>query len=194
MATPSSSIALDPFDIAILSILQENSATPQRVIGQAVNLSTPAVQRRIRRLEKAGVIRANVAVLDPAKVGQLITLFVEIEMISETSELIDAAKQVFLSVSEIQQCYYVTGDADFVLVFVVPSMAAYEQLTRRLFFGNNNVKRFRTFVAMDCVKVGLTVPLGEANLGRRPRSRTLRGSGRPGATPLSPRLRDAEEP
>jgi DNA-binding Lrp family transcriptional regulator len=55
----------------------------------------------------------------------------------------------------------VTGEADFVLVVVVPTMTAYEALTRRLFFGNNNVKRFRTFVAMDRVKVGLTVPLPE---------------------------------
>ena len=50
---------------------------------------------------------------------------------------------------------YVTGDADFLLVVVVPSMAHYEALTRRLFFGANNVKRFKTFVAMDRVKVGL---------------------------------------
>jgi hypothetical protein len=46
-----------------------------------------------------------------------------------------------------------------VLVVVVPTMTAYEALTRLLFFGNNNVKRFRTFVAMDRVKVGLAVPL-----------------------------------
>ena len=45
------------------------------------------------------------------------------------------------------------------LVVVVPTMTAYEALTRRLFFGNNNVKGFLSFVAMDRVKVGLTVPL-----------------------------------
>lgn len=156
--------SLDAFDLAILEILQRDNATPQRVIGQAVNLSTPAVQRRVRRMEEAGVIRANVAVLDPVKVGQALTLFVEIEMISETAALIDAAKRVFLAVPEVQQCYYVTGDFDFVLIMVVPSMAVYEQLTRRLFFGNNNVKRFRTLVAMDCVKVGLSVPLPSGHL------------------------------
>ncbi|MFL5163523.1 MAG: Lrp/AsnC ligand binding domain-containing protein, partial [Microvirga sp.] len=80
-------------------------------------------------------------------------------VISETAELIDAAKREFTSVPEVQQCYYVTGEADFVLVVVVSTMTAYEALTRRLFFGNNNVKRFRTFVAMDRVKVGLAVPL-----------------------------------
>jgi DNA-binding Lrp family transcriptional regulator len=131
------------------------------LVGEAVNLSAPAVQRRIRRMEEASVITANVAVVDPAKVGQPITVLVEVEVISETAELIDAVKRVFAAAPEVQQCYYVTGEADFVLVIVVPTMVAYEALTRRLFFGNNNVKRFRTFVAMDRVKVGLSVPVSD---------------------------------
>jgi len=149
---------LDAFDRKILEILQRDNTTPQRMIGEAVNLSAPAVQRRIKRMTEDGVIRANVAVIDPAAVGQAITIFVEVEVISETAEQIEQAKQAFAACPEIQQCYYVTGEADFVLVIVVPSMADYEALTRRLFFGNNNVKRFRTFVAMDRIKVGLGVP------------------------------------
>src|SRR5579871_4736126 len=152
-------VSLDAFDHAILNILQRDNTTPQRMIGEAVNLSAPAVQRRIRRMEESGVINANVAVINPALVGQQITAFVEVEVISETANLIDAAKQEFASAPEVQQCYYVTGEADFVLVIVVPTMTDYEALTRRLFFGNDNVKRFRTLVAMDRVKVGLSVPL-----------------------------------
>jgi hypothetical protein len=78
----SSSITLDSFDLAILNILQRDNMTPQRVIGEAVSLSAPAVQRRIRRMEEAGVIQANVAVVDPTQVGQAITIFVEVEVIS----------------------------------------------------------------------------------------------------------------
>lgn len=149
---------LDAFDRKILEILQRDNTTPQRTIGEAVNLSAPAVQRRIKRMTEEGVIRANVAVVDPAAVGQAITIFVEVEVISETAEQIEQAKREFAAAPEIQQCYYVTGEADFMLVIIVPSMADYEALTRRLFFGNNNVKRFRTFVAMDRIKVGLSVP------------------------------------
>lgn len=159
MIKPSPAADLDSFDLAILDILQRDNATPQRAIGDAVNLSAPAIQRRIKKMEEAGVIAANVAVINPHSVGQHITVFVEVEVISETTELIDDAKREFAAVPEVQQCYYVTGEADFVLVILVPSMAAYEALTRRLFFGNNNVKRFRTFVAMDRVKVGLSVPM-----------------------------------
>jgi DNA-binding Lrp family transcriptional regulator len=48
----------------------------------------------------------------------------------------------------------VTGDADFILVIVVESMAAYEDFTRRMFFHGGNVRKFRTFVSMDAVKTG----------------------------------------
>jgi hypothetical protein len=105
----SSSITLDSFDLAILSILQRDNMTPQRVIGEAVSLSALAVQRRIQRMEEAGVIQANVAVVDPTQVGQPITIFVEVEVISETAELIDATNQELAAVPEVQQCYYVTG-------------------------------------------------------------------------------------
>jgi DNA-binding Lrp family transcriptional regulator len=110
-------------------------------------------------MEETGVIQANVAIIDPKSVGQAITVVVEVEMESERAEMSDAAKAVFTKAIEVQQCYYVTGECDFILVITVPSMAEYESLTRRLFFSNHNVKRFRTFVAMDRVKVGLSVPV-----------------------------------
>jgi DNA-binding Lrp family transcriptional regulator len=75
--------ALDRFDLAILDILQTDNTTPQRVIAQAVNLSAPAVQRRIQRLQNTGVIRANVAVLDPEKVGKPLTIVVEVHLENE---------------------------------------------------------------------------------------------------------------
>ncbi len=152
--------SLDAFDLAILAILQRNNKTPQRTIGEAVNLSAPAVQRRIARMEENGVIAANVAVVDPAQVGQPITIFVAVEMESERADLIDAAKRQFAAAPEVQQCYYVTGEADFLLALLVPDMATYEAVTRKLFFTNNNVKKFKTFIAMDRVKTGLQVPLG----------------------------------
>ena len=77
MTTPA---ALDRFDLAILDILQADNTTPQRAIAQAVNLSAPAVQRRIQRLKDSGVIRANVAVLDPVQVGKPLTIVLEVHL------------------------------------------------------------------------------------------------------------------
>jgi len=155
----SASMTLDRFDRAILDVLQRDNKTPQRKIAEMVNLSAPAVQRRIKRLEETGIIQSNIAVIDPAKVGQSITLFVQVEMESERTDLYESAKRTFTSAPEVQQCYYVTGEADFILIVTVKAMNDYETLTRRLFFENNNVKHFRTFVAMDRVKVGLSVPI-----------------------------------
>ena len=150
---------LDSFDLAILRILQGSNTTPQREIGEAVNLSAPSVQRRIKRMKAEGVIAANVAQISPEAVGLPLTIFVEVELVSETLDDIDAMKRRFRDAPEVQQCYYVTGEADFVLIVVVESMTAYEDFTRRTFFQNGNVKKFRTFVSMDPVKRGSSLKI-----------------------------------
>jgi DNA-binding Lrp family transcriptional regulator len=74
-------------------------------------------------------------------------------------DLLDSMKRTFEACPQIQQCYYVAGEWDFVLVLVVQHMDQYNELTRQLFFGNNNVKRFKTLVVMDRVKAGQNVPV-----------------------------------
>jgi DNA-binding Lrp family transcriptional regulator len=143
---------LDDFDLEILRILQQDTTIPQRQIGERVNLSAPSVQRRIKRMEQEGIIAAQTAILDPASVGLPLTIVVEVELIVETGGHIDKIKQDFLSAEEVQQCYYVTGEVDFVLIVIVRDMGEYEKLTRKLFFGNDNIRKFKTFVAMDRTK------------------------------------------
>ena len=151
--------ALDRFDLAILNILQADNTTPQRVIAQAVNLSAPAVQRRIQRLKDSGVIRANVAVLDPVKVGKPLTIVLEVHLENERPDRTAPLRQRIAAEEAVQQCYSVTGEADYLLVVNVASMADYEALTQRLFEGDDNVRRFRTSVALGCLKAGLHVAL-----------------------------------
>lgn len=150
---------LDEFDLAILEILQKDNTVPQRSIGERINLSAPAVQRRIKRLQASGVIEANIAVVDPAAVALPITVIVEVQIADERYDLINAIKQSFEQAPEVQQCYQVTGEADFVLVVVVASMSEYQALCRRLFHENPNVTKFKSLVTMDRVKVGLSLPL-----------------------------------
>lgn len=156
---PAAALPLDAFDRAILAILQKDNTTPQREIGQAVNLSAPAVQRRIRRLQDSGVIRANVAVLDPCKLGLPLTILVEVHLENERPDLTAPLRARIASEAAVQQCYAVTGEADYLLVVAVESMQAYEALTGRLFEGDHNVRRFRTSVSLGCLKAGLALPL-----------------------------------
>lgn len=150
---------IDELDFKILAILQRDNTTSQREIGSSVNLSTAAVQRRIRRLQRDGIIEANIATVAPHHVGRPLTIVVEVQLDAEREDLLDAAKSRFAAAPEVQQCYYVTGNVDFVLVVTVATMGDYEALTRRLFFSNRNVKKFRTLVVMERVKVGLSIPL-----------------------------------
>ncbi|WP_419870792.1 Lrp/AsnC family transcriptional regulator [Chryseobacterium sp. CT-SW4] len=150
---------LDHFDISILQILQKDNMTPQRDIGESIGLSAAAVQRRIKRMRETGIIKADVSVVDIEKLTHSITVFVEVFLESEKIELIDYAKSVFTSTPEVQQCYYVTGESDFILIIVVPSMKDYERLSRQIFYSNPNIKHFKTSVAMDITKSGLEIPL-----------------------------------
>jgi DNA-binding Lrp family transcriptional regulator len=156
---PSQPLQLDDFDRKILALVQRDALTPLRELAQAVNLSAPAVQRRLQRLRENGVILKSVAVLDAEKVGRPITLIVEVEVESERKDLLDSQKRVFLAAPEVQQCYYVTGSVDFVLVITVTSMKEYEALSQRLFMQNPNVKKFVTMVALNPFKLGLELPV-----------------------------------
>ncbi|UZR96598.1 Lrp/AsnC family transcriptional regulator (plasmid) [Chondrinema litorale] len=151
--------SLDKFDLAILDILQKDNTTSQKVIGEVISLSAPAVQRRIKRMQKSGVIQSNVSIINPEKIKQSITVIVELELYEESLKHLDDAKNLFNSTPEVQQCYYVTGDTDYILIMIVSSMSHYESLTRKLFFNNTNVKHFKTHVVMNRAKVGLNVPL-----------------------------------
>lgn len=150
---------LDLFDYKILNILQKNNLTPQRDVGDEIGLSAAAVQRRIKKMRELGIIEKDITVIDREKIGNNVTILVEIFLDSEKIEQIDALKYEFEKVSEIQQCYYVTGESDFFLVMVVPSMSYYENLTRSIFFGNENIKKFRTIVVMGITKNSLELPL-----------------------------------
>jgi DNA-binding Lrp family transcriptional regulator len=152
--------ALDSFDKAILRLVQCDNKMPQRAIGEAVNLSAAAVQRRIAAMEAAGIIRANVALLDPAAAALTITSIVEVRLIDEHAATVEAAKALFRATPEIQQCYYVTGGISFALVIVTIDMPAYEALTRRLFVENPAIESFRSLIALDRVKAetGVIIP------------------------------------
>lgn len=150
---------LDPLDYKILKIVQKNNQTPQRNIGEEIGLSAAAVQRRLKKMQETGIIEKNVSIVDREKIGNAVTILVEVFLEREDIELIDQHKKEFELIPEVQQCYYVTGESDFFLVIVVPSMKHYENLTRSIFFSDKNIKRFRTIVAMGLVKNSLEIPL-----------------------------------
>jgi Lrp/AsnC family leucine-responsive transcriptional regulator len=150
---------LDEFDLNILRQLQQDARLTSEAIGSAVGLSPTAVQRRIKRLRDAGAISKEVAILDPAVVGRPLTILVEVTVERRRPDVVQHFMEKVRAVPEVQQCYYVTGDYDFILIFTCRDMGEYERLVQRLFFSDETVHRFHTNVAITSVKVGLEVPI-----------------------------------
>ena len=150
---------LDEFDREILRRLQIDARATGEAIGAAVFLSAAAVQRRIKRLRQIGVITGEVTVVDPLAVGQAMSFVVAVELERERADVLEAFRKTVRADPNVQQCYYVTGAADFILVVTTRDMADFEAFTRRVLFDNPNIRRFTTSVVMSRDKVGLTVPV-----------------------------------
>lgn len=150
---------MDAFDRKLLDLVQDNNLLTAEALSAAVGLSPSACQRRLKRLRREGVIVGDVSVLAPDTVGRHLTMIVEVVLGRERPDLVDSFKRSMLQTPEVMQCYYVTGDVDFVLILTVADMKDYEAFTCRFFLENANVQRFNTTVVMDRVKATLRVPL-----------------------------------
>ncbi|HTN96623.1 MAG TPA: Lrp/AsnC family transcriptional regulator [Nordella sp.] len=159
MARRQQPVAIDDFDLKILGLVQLDNQMPQRIIAERIGLSPPAVARRLQHLRETGVIARDIAVIDEAAVGRPLTIVIEVTTENERLDLLDTMKERFLACPQIRQCYYVTGDMDFILIMNVRDMEEYTELTRALFFEGGNVKSFRTCVSMENVKTNGPVPL-----------------------------------
>lgn len=144
--------SIDEFDRKILNIIQHDNSTPVREIAEKINLSLPAVAKRLQRLKTNGYVIHNKSILSPDLLGINNTIIVNVSVENEAVKELDEIRERFMKCPQIQHCYYVTGDIDFVLILAVKDMQEYERLTRELFFEGGNIRRFRTYVAMERVK------------------------------------------
>jgi Lrp/AsnC family leucine-responsive transcriptional regulator len=153
---------LDQLDVQILELYQRDTQLPAHRIGKAVGLSAAAVQRRLKQLRESGVIVREAAQLDPVALGLGVTCIVNVRLVSDAAPALARFHKQIAAMPEVQQCYYVTGSSDFVLVILVADMAAFEELTRGPLFADRNIKRFTTQVALSRPKIGLDVSLEPA--------------------------------
>lgn len=160
--------SLDAVDRRLLDLLQGDAGRSLDSLAAEVGLSAPAVQRRLRRLRRDGVILGEVALVDPAAVGLPMTFVVVVELERERAEQIDGFRRKAAAEPLVQQCYYVTGEGDFVLVVLARDMDDFEALTRRLLFDDPNVRRFRTSVVMGRPLRGTAVPAQRAPAEKPP--------------------------
>ena len=149
--------SMDDKDFEILKLVQSNARMTTDAIGHEIGLSSPAVQKRLKRLRETGVIESEIALISPAKVGREITVIVQVMLERESRLHLDTFKRRMKAAPGVQQCYYTTGEADFIIVVIVEDIKAYEAFTQEYFFDESNVSRFTSSIVMDRVKVSLDI-------------------------------------
>ena len=138
---------LSAVDQAILRIMQQNSSTRLEDIAHEAGASVATIQRRLRVLRRNGVIEGEVALVNPRAVGQAMTFLILVELERERIDILDTFRRKVAAEAQIQQCYYITGEADFALVALASDMDEYQRLIQRLFFDDKNVQdSFHGFV------------------------------------------------
>ncbi|WP_097806395.1 Lrp/AsnC family transcriptional regulator [Pelagimonas varians] len=148
---------MDDKDHAILKLVQRDARLTADAISAQLGLSPPAVQKRLKKLRDTGVIEREIAVLSPTKLGRGMTIIAEVILERESRAHLDAFKRKMRDAECVQQCYYTTGEADFLLILLVKDIEEYESFTERYFFDESNISRFNTSIVMDRVKTSLDV-------------------------------------
>lgn len=156
---------LDAHDEQLLDLLQKDARLSLESLAHDVGLSVASVGRRLTRLRKEGVITREVAILDPVKVGRPMTFIVAVELLRENASELMNFRRTLQAEALVQQFYYVTGEADFILIIRASGMSEFEELSQRLFLQGNNVRRFRTSVSLSNAEITTHVKVGEH--GRR---------------------------
>jgi Lrp/AsnC family leucine-responsive transcriptional regulator len=148
---------LDEYDKKILRQLQQNNKMTADELGVLVNLSTSAIQRRLKKLRDGKIIESDISIISPIAVGIGITCIVDVVLYEGSSKSIDKFKMAMKESAVVAQCYYVTGTYDFVLIVNVKDMCHFEEFSKKYLMDNPNLKHFYTHVVMDKVKVSYGV-------------------------------------
>ena len=144
---------LDRLDRAILRLLADDASLSLADVAEKVGLTPTPCWKRIRRMEQDGVILRRVALLDPAKIGVPVSVFVAVETADHSSQWLERFATVVAGLPEIVDAWRMSGDVDYLLHVVVADIAAYDGFYRRLIAAvplRNVTSRF----AMERLKAG----------------------------------------
>lgn len=159
-------MTLDDFDHRLLELLQRDADTTLTALGDAVGLSASAVQRRLRRYRESGLLR-QVAVLDAEQLPAVTLAAVWVTMERDSIRLHSAFRARMRATSEVQQCYAVAGQWDYLVIIAARSIAHYREVAERLFVDEGTVKRYETRLVFEAIKLGLNLPTRPPGRRRR---------------------------
>ncbi len=150
--------SLDGIDRLILAALQEDGRMTNVALAERAGISAPPCLRRVRRLERAGILRGYHADTDPARLGWTITFFAIVGLDSQKESVLSGFEQMVANWPEVRECHMIRGGGDFLLRLLARDAAHENQLTQRL-TGAANVSRVQTLQTIRTSRNLAGVPL-----------------------------------
>ncbi len=151
---------LDRIDRKILNLLQQDASIALEDIASKVNLSKTPCWNRIKRLEKEGVIKKRVALLDPRKVNLDTTVFLMLQAREHSIEWIERFSEQIRSMPQVVSCYRMSGSIDYIVQIRVENVAAYDRFYKRL-LQSIPLTDISSSFALEEVKFSTFLPLSE---------------------------------
>lgn len=150
---------LSAIDRKILRALQEDGRMTIQAIADRVGLSASPCLRRIRQMERAGIIAGYSAVVEQKAVGLPVSVFISIKLERQRSHELDAFGAAISGWPEVMECYLMTGQYDFLLRVVCADLGAYEQFLRERLTQVEGVASIESSFSLGQVKVSRVLPL-----------------------------------
>ena len=149
---------MDSIDIKILACLQEDATLPVGEIAERVGLSSTPCWRRIRNLEESGVIQSRVVLLNPEKLNLGVTVFVGVKTSQHSYDWLERFAAALSEINEVVEFYRMSGDIDYMLRIVVPDIAGYDAVYKRL-IQSADLSDVSSSFAMERIKFTTALPL-----------------------------------
>lgn len=146
---PESRIQLDATDRRLLALVQRDASLTADALGRALALSASQAGRRRSRLEAAGVIRATVARLEPARLGLDVQAFVQVQMASHAPDGARAFLRLMEAEPRVASVWTLTGDADYLLRIWCADLASLNALIQDVLLPHPAVARVQSRIVMD---------------------------------------------
>ena len=138
---------MDEIDLKLLNLLQDNSRITIRNLSEKLFLSTTPIYERIKKLEKSGLIKQYITLLDPKKIDRNLIVFISINLAKHTKEVVESFEKAIAKLDEVSECYYISGNFDFLLKVYCKDMDDYHDfLTDKLSVIENISQFYSSFV------------------------------------------------
>ena len=156
-------ISIDSADWQLLTLLQQDASRSNQALAEAAGMSPATCLRRVKRLVESGVVSRQVALLDSDRLAPLLghglSVIAEVTLDRQDTERLDAFEQRAGAESAVQQCYRVSPGPDFILILRCRDMPDYQELARRLFHADANVRNVKAFFSVKRSKFDPALPL-----------------------------------